>query len=74
MGILLIFQRKELGGEEMNDREYINEIISIVAFFCCLLVLGAVFFAGCSFGYLDGFDEGFNKCKQVYDRVKLYKE
>ena len=58
----------------MNDREYINEIISMVACFCCLLGLGAGFFAGCSFGSLDGFDEGFNKCQQVYDRVKLYKK
>ena len=57
----------------MNIEET-NEIISIVAFFCCLLGLGVGFFAGCSFGSLDGFDEGFNKCEQVYDRVKSYKE
>lgn len=57
----------------MNIEET-NEIISMVAIFCCLLGLGAGFFAGCSFGSLDGFEEGFNKCEQVYDRVKLYKE
>lgn len=57
----------------MNIEET-NEIISMVAIFCCLLGLGAGFFAGCSFGSLDGFGEGFNKCQQVYDRVKLYKE
>lgn len=53
----------------MNIEET-NEIISMVAIFCCLLGLGAGFFAGCSFGSLDGFEEGFNKCEQVYERVK----